>query len=227
MARRLTRRTDAGQVELVFTDRTDGDLAVSSRDVATRRRALDPRPWTWLRQVHGAEVVHVEAPGAGAGREADASVTDVDDAVLAVQGADCAPLLFWSPEGPVAAAHAGWRGIERGVVAATADAMRALGARTVHVAIGACIHPRHYEFGATDLERLAARFGTRVRSVTAQGAPALDVPTMLRVAIDEAGVRVDHDVDVCTAGSPVHFSHRMRSDTGRHAGYVVRTGVGS
>ena len=36
-------------------------------EVQARRRAVVDAPWTWLRQVHGATVVTVDAPGAGAG----------------------------------------------------------------------------------------------------------------------------------------------------------------
>lgn len=228
MAQRLLRRLDADQrVELTFTDLADGDLAVSSEGVAARRAVLEPRPWTWLRQVHSADAVVVREAGDCAGHTADASVTDVAGAVLAVQGADCAPLLFWSDEGPIGAAHAGWRGVERGIIAATADAMRGLGARTIHLCVGPYIHPSSYEFGANDLARLRERFGPAVISTTAAGRPALDVGAAIRAAAHESGIGIDHDVDVCTASSRRHYSHRCRRDSGRHAGLVVRAAIGA
>ncbi|HWH35418.1 MAG TPA: hypothetical protein VNT56_08895, partial [Acidimicrobiales bacterium] len=58
-----------------FTGRAEGDFAPASCGVEQRRSALAPGRWTWLRQVHGADVVVVEAPGAGAGTVADASTT--------------------------------------------------------------------------------------------------------------------------------------------------------
>src|SRR5690606_38845563 len=68
------------------TTRADGDLAVGLPDAALspRRAAVVDRPWTWLRQVHGADVVTVTSPGEHAGTEADAAVTAVPGAVLAV-----------------------------------------------------------------------------------------------------------------------------------------------
>ena len=46
---------------LVFTSRADGDLAVGGDrdDLARRRAAIVDAPWTWLRQVHGGDVVRV------------------------------------------------------------------------------------------------------------------------------------------------------------------------
>src|SRR5438876_12396346 len=85
-------------------------------DVATRRRVVVDLRWTWLRQVHGDRVVTVSSPGAGAGSRADAAVTDQAGCALAVLTADCAPVALASPQGVLGVAHAGWRGLEAGVL---------------------------------------------------------------------------------------------------------------
>src|SRR5829696_3935526 len=83
---------------VAFTGRAEGDMGhggdvvVEVRtDVAARRRAVVDRPWTWLRQVHGADVVRVTGPGHGAGTTADAAVTAEPGTAIAVLTADCAP----------------------------------------------------------------------------------------------------------------------------------------
>ncbi|MBO0731516.1 MAG: polyphenol oxidase family protein, partial [Acidimicrobiaceae bacterium] len=116
-------------------------------------------PWTVLRQVHGARVVTVASPGEGSGEPADGAVTTCPGAALAVLTADCAPVALASPEGVVGVAHAGWRGLLAGVIEATVEAMRALGARRVDAVLGPCIRPACYAFGAEDLEIVAARLG--------------------------------------------------------------------
>src|SRR5947209_17415238 len=95
-----------------------------SRDVERRRRAVVDEPWTWLRQVHGAEVVRVNRAGENAGRSADAAVTDSPRCAIAVLAADCPPVVL-AGDGVVAVAHAGWRGLLAGVLPATVLAMRA------------------------------------------------------------------------------------------------------
>ena len=212
-----------GEITIALTDIADGNFAISAPSVASSREQLDPRPWTWLRLVHGPGVVDVTTPGQHSGATADAAVSDIDDAVLAVQRADCAAVVFWSVEGPFGIAHAGWRGLSAGVIEATADALRTLGASDIRAVLGPCIHPGNYEFGQADLECLTARFGSSVRAVTSTGAPALDVPATVFAALSGAGVRLDHDVDVCTGRSPRHYSHRIRADVGRHCVAVVRT----
>jgi copper oxidase (laccase) domain-containing protein len=150
-------------------------------------------------------------------------VTSHPDAVLCILTADCAPLSFTSPEGVRGVAHAGWRGLADGVVAATADALRARGASRIEVALGPCIHPECYEFSPVDLDEVARRLGDHVRAETADGRPALDLPGAVRVAVADAGAVLVEDARSCTAcaidadGRPRWFSHRARQEAERQA----------
>ena len=75
-----------------------------------------------LRQVHGARCIHLDdwRPGI----EADAAWTDRPGQVAAVRTADCLPVLVADPAGAcVAAVHAGWRGLARGVIAEAVGAL--------------------------------------------------------------------------------------------------------
>lgn len=203
------------------TDRSHGDLAIGSDGVEVRRRAIVDAPWTWLHQVHGGDIVVVTRPGEHAGADADAAVTTVPGAALAVQAADCAPIALLAPEA-VGVVHAGWRGLAAGVVGASVDAMRELGAGDVRAVLGPCIRSRCYEFGSADLDVVASRLGDGVRATTGWGTPALDVPAAVRAALADAGVTDLTDTGVCTACSPVHWSHRARGEAGRHAVVVWR-----
>lgn len=200
-----------------------------------RRRSVVDRRWAWMRQVHGAGVLTV-APGRDvAGEEGDALVappppstrpggrglpagSGVEEApALAVFTADCAPLALASPEGVMAAVHAGWRGLAAGVVAAAADAMRRAGATTLTGALGPCIHAECYEFGSAELAVVEQAVGGPVGAATRDGRRALDLPAAVQRAADRAGVEVVFISPTCTACSAEHFSHRARKDSGRQA----------
>jgi copper oxidase (laccase) domain-containing protein len=149
---------------VAFTGRAEGDMghggafvAEVRPDVEARRRAVVDLPWTWLRQVHGATVVRVGAPGGGAGTRADAAVTDRPGCAIAVLTADCAPVALASDEGVIGVAHAGWRGLAAGVIEATVDEMRALGATRIFAAVGPCIRAGCYEFGPAELDEVVCR----------------------------------------------------------------------
>jgi len=161
--------------------------------------------------------VTVTRPGEHAGTEADGAVTAVAGTVLAVHVADCAPIALVSDEGVVGVAHAGWRGLVAGVVEETIAAMRALGAESIEAVLGPCIGPECYEFGADDLETVAAAIGADVRGATADGRSSLDLRAAVSAVLHRAGVPLRAGDSVCTACSDVHYSHRARRETGRQA----------
>lgn len=218
-----------GAVHTVFSDAGDGDLAIDvpADDLDARRTALAPTPWTWLQQVHGADVVTVQEPGGRAGDTADAAVTSVAGAVVAVQVADCAPVLLWAPRGEgavVAAAHAGWRGVLAGVLGATVRAMVDQGADPGEVdwSVGPCICALHYDFDGPQREVLARRYGPEVAALTAGGGPAVDLRAAVRAALTAAGVRRGPlgGTSPCTAESPRHWSHRAQGSPQRQVGVI-------
>ena len=183
-----------------------------------RRQALMAGRWTWLHQVHGAEVVPVRGPGANAGAVADGAVTTVAGAVLAVHTADCTPVVV-AGGGALGVAHAGWRGIAAGIVGATVRAVLAESEdpepRLVAL-LGPMIRPASYEFGAADLASVAAAVGCDVTASTAWGTPALDLAAAARGALQAAGVSCVEDWGIDTAAEQF-FSHRVRGDVGRQA----------
>ena len=214
---------DGRAVEVRATTRLDGDLAVDGPvdELSARRAGIVARPWVWLRQVHGREVVVVadgDDPSVLAGTPADAVVTTRADIALAVHGADCSIVGLWSPEGVIGAAHAGWRGLEADVMGAVAAEMRARGASTIAAIAGPCIGPECYEFGPSELERLAERLGPEVWGTTSWGTPALDLPVALAASMRQADIVLLSPPWVCTACSEAtQWSHRARAETGRQA----------
>jgi YfiH family protein len=191
--------------------------------LARRQRSVVALPWTVLHQVHGIDVVGVARPGDSQGRRADASVTAQPGAVLAVLTADCAPVVLASRNGVIGAAHAGWRGLAAGVLAATVGSMRTLGAEDIVAALGPCIGPECYEFGADRLKGLANRFGSAVVGQTASGEPALDLRAGVAAALEQAGVQLAHQSGQCTACASNLWSWRARRDEQRQATAVWRT----
>lgn len=227
-----------GPAVVRFTSVAAGDLRIAQDDhvLAPRRAAVADLPWTWLRQVHGGDVVVVERPGQHTGVEADAAVTTTPGAALAIHTADCAPVALLSDHG-VAAIHAGWRGLASGVIESAVAALSVLapegrsmdpppGARTgIRAVLGPCIHAECYEFGETELGRLAERYGPEVRGTTTAGRPALDVPATVLAALHATGVHDVEQIDVCTGCDPRFFSHRARQDAGRQAMVVWLEGA--
>jgi YfiH family protein len=171
--------------------------------------------------VHGAEVV-LAGPEMAQEADADALVADDPEVALAVFSADCATVALASPEGVMGAVHAGWKGVLAGVVGTAVDAVRALGATSVFAGLGPCIRAECYEFGPSDLDRVAAAVGPEVRATTRWGTAALDLPAAVAAALAASGADLVAADRTCTGCSPNHYSYRAAGSVERQALLVWR-----
>jgi len=182
------------------------------------------------KQVHGDAAIVVPAAGAsGSSRGgpvdacADIIMTRDADAAVAVQVADCVPLLFFDPlTGAVAAAHAGWRGTAAGVARTATRAMGdAFGSRAENliVAVGPSIGPCCYRVG----EELLAAFGPEGRRWFYRLADGwmLNLWSANRDQLIEAGVQSDnvYESELCTVMHPDLFDSYRRD--GEHTGRLA------
>ncbi|TCC33354.1 peptidoglycan editing factor PgeF [Kribbella sindirgiensis] len=172
-------------------------------------------------QVHGRDV-HLVRPGDELPTQpmpkADGLVTTRSDVVLAVRAADCLPVLL-AGDGVIGAAHSGRKGMYVGIVPATVDAMRELGASTITAVLGPYACGNCYEvpdeMRAEVAERVPASY-----SETSWGTPAIDVAAGVKAQLAELGVDVV-DATACTIESENLYSYRREGpESGRMAGLI-------
>ena len=222
MARELARRSlPSGRIaRVVMSETTDGDAAdgvvIGGSEDFLAGYPVTALSATKLCQVHGADVVLVNAPGAKTGSVADAAVTDVVGASLVIQVADCVPLALLGDHS-VGLAHAGWRGLRAGVLERTIEALTILdGTAPLSAVIGPHIGPCCYEFGDDDLADLVGRFGSGVRSRTMDGHLALDLSAAVVSVLERAEVPVAFE-EACTSCDDRYWSFRATATSKRQA----------
>jgi len=95
-------------------------------------------------QVHGNEILSLKQPRLLEETteplpQADGAIAHFSRAEVHVYTADCLPILFFTeePEGPIAAIHAGWKGVKRGIVQKAYRELSHL--KKLHVLIGPAI----------------------------------------------------------------------------------------
>lgn len=102
-----------------------------------------------LKQVHGNKCVYISKDSEEA-FEADAQITREPNVILAIQTADCVPIIFIDEKHKViGAAHAGWRGALNGIIPNTIKAMYDLGStvKELMAIVGPSIRQSSYEVG--------------------------------------------------------------------------------
>ncbi len=170
-------------------------------------------------QVHGARVrafcLSEEPVGGQSVLGTDALATNIPGHALLTFHADCFPLLFVDRRsGAVAAAHAGWRGLLKGVAARTVHAMvEAYATRPddLAVLVGPGICKRCFEVGPEVAEAVAKRHGTPDRYLSTHGDRwLLDLPALARLQLTNAKVPPGQIVSSlwCTREDERWFSHR-------------------
>lgn len=197
-----------------------GDDPAKVADNRERLNSLLPAAPLWLKQVHGTRVIVADEIRPGI--EADASVTRSPGTVLAIQAADCMPVLLADRSGSVvAAAHAGWRGLASGVIESAVAAMNV--APTDIVAwLGPAISGAAYEVGQ-DVHDAFAAHDPAAAAVTAtafvargNGKYLVDLYALARQRLARLGVASVHGGGYCTYGEAERFySYRRDGVTGR------------
>lgn len=208
------RSTDQSEMVILNRARVATAMGISADALAT------------VKQVHSARVVTLadgDAIAAVADTEADGIVTARRGVALAVLTADCQPILLADPEtGVIGACHAGWRGALDGIIEATVDAMRALGASRIRAVIGPTISQRAYEVGPDFMDRFLAVDPGHQRFFGGgpNGRPLFDLPSFGLARLHDAGVDAEWSGH-CTYSDPDKFfsyrraTHEGEADYGR------------
>jgi YfiH family protein len=178
-------------------------------------------------QVHGAAVVEGDAcRQAQPAPQADAVVCARRGLPVGVVTADCVPLLLATREGAaVAAVHAGWRGLARGVVEAGVEALVRLSGEpreTLRAAIGPHVGPCCYEVDAPVLEALGRFDLSHALRPSRPGHALLDLGAVALAALAACGVpagAVGRATAVCTCCDPRRLASYRRD--GSRAGRLV------
>lgn len=201
-------------------------------------------PLITLKQIHS-DVIHAFDSAPSEPCKGDALVINRPGLLLAVQTADCVPILLVDPKKrAIAAIHAGWRGTLARIVTKTIGAMQmhfATDPGDLLAAIGPCIGPCCYDVGTEVATQFLSQFSDAAAYFDElrtgeepnplqwlnmappghQPAPKnvfLDLPKATQSQLLAAGLRPQniHVVNLCTACRPDFlFSYRQK---GSHTG---------
>jgi len=172
-------------------------------------------------QIHSPNVVTLKKPW-DAIPEADAMVTDQRNIPIGVLTADCLPVLFADTQKKIiGAAHAGWRGAFGGVLEATINSMKALGATDIVATIGPAIQQKSYEVGGEFYERFMEADSANTQYFKASensGHYMFDLPSYAKVRLVRAGIANPAvlDYDTCSLENEF-FSFRRSTIRGEKA----------
>ena len=179
----------------------------------------------WLEQVHGVDIVAAHDVPSGEVPVADGSWTDQRGLPLAVLTADCLPVAFVNrAETKIAIAHAGWRGLAAGILP---ELIAHIGnPEDLRAWIGPGIQQPSFEVGGDVVDAFVKLWGEQALACFQQDAQSkkyfADLPQLLKMNLERAGVSDISGSTLCTAAEPEKFfSYRRDGLTGRMATIVA------
>ncbi len=206
--------------------------------IENRRRflaALEASDWrlTTAKQIHSADV-RLVSQADDARREpaeCDALAANLERTLLAVQTADCLPILIADQRtGAFAAVHAGWRGTLGGIVARTIELMQlSYDSRPadLHAAFGPAIGACCFEVGPEVLARFGEKFDYLDELISrpqGNGKANLDLNRANQRQLLECRLRSEkiYDCSLCTiCRNDLFFSYRRERGAEKPVGRLM------
>lgn len=185
----------------------------------------------YAEQIHSEKVIVIDENSELAQLPAaDAFVTNRADVLVGVRTADCLPILVYDPvKKVVAAIHAGYRGLLKGVIQNTLNVMQnKLGTSIsdVRVVIGPSVCINHYEVGQELIDEFMTVYPHDTVYMKNPGTkPHLDVAATAVSVIQKCGVTDFHleHLAACTyEDEKKFFSHRRSPGNGRQFAFIGR-----
>ena len=164
----------------------------------------------WLNQIHSNRIA--------LSGDADGSFTGMKGTVLGIQTADCLPILLWNDSGDeIAAVHAGWQGLDNGIIKA---AVEMFSEGQLSAWIGPHVQSCHYEVDMMLQEKFRA-----MESAFSPGRDdchwQLDLAAIATCQLRSAGVGNVVRSESCTAClKDQFFSYRRDGVCGRIASLI-------
>lgn len=200
------------EVFTAFSTRADGSMNVI-HSTGNRNRFLNSLSIVdksvGLILVHGSKVAKVNKEDTGKIiPETDALITSEPNLFLNVTVSDCLPVFFYDPiKKAVALAHAGWRGLDNGILKNTVAALvseYATDPKDLIVGIGPCICKEHYQIQDDLLEEFKDYPEAIIRN---SDGIFLDLILIAKTQLLSMGITENNieNSDECTFGLPDKF----------------------
>ena len=198
----------------------DPEAVKTNRAILQQSLQLPAEP-VWLEQVHSSRVI--DAGQSQLSLKADASFTSQQEVICVVMTADCLPVLICNRRGTkVAAAHAGWRGLEAGVIEKTIEAMQE-DADDLLVWLGPAIGPDAFEVG-DEVKRAFEQHdadASKAFKPSNSGRWLADIYELAKQRLEKININHVYGAGFCTFTDKKQFySYRRDGKTGRMASLI-------
>lgn len=180
------------------------------------------------RQTHSDTVAVIDNVPQGNITGVDSLITRLADTALAINTADCVPVLLAdTTTGLISAIHAGWRGIVSEIIPKTVTEAKGLGAKDFKAVIGPAICSECFETSDEIAEKFRTKFGNCVITTNAlTGKKHVDLVQSAKIQLLYTGIKEENITisDKCTRCNYTELFSARKSgvNSGRVATVIMR-----
>ena len=213
----------SGNAIMFFGDKTSSPESI--------KNVVPEVSFNFLKQIHSDRILMVNVPSTET-PEADAQISSQKNIALAIQTADCVPILITDGKF-IAAIHAGWRGLETSIAEKTVKHLRMMGAApgNLKAVIGPHIARQSYEVGRDVCDRLLTVFRKLAYNPYPLGYPHedeqkryVDLGVLAQAQLIQAGVP-EKEVTLLRTDTfkdeNFHSYRRNKETAGRQISFIV------
>ena len=152
--------------------------------------------------------------------EGDAIITKEKGLLIAVNTADCAPILLCDKDQKyIAVIHAGWRGSNGTIIENTLKEMKNLGCKNIMAAIGPCLKKKHFEVKDDVALKVDSKYISYIENKS-----FFDMQLQVLEKLMKNGAKVVSKLNIDTFSDENYFSYRRIGEkTGvQFSGIVIK-----
>lgn len=203
----------------------DSKNVLMNRKKLSQKLNLSQEPF-WLQQEHTDIAVCIEKNSKPTPVVADASFTFASGPVCVVMTADCVPILVCDQKGSVVAAiHAGWKGIAKGIITST---IKAMNINTSHLLawLGPAIGPQAFVVNQEMYDTFISQLPENRSAFTQHNNNYLaNIYTLASLSFKQTGITKIYGGEYCTfTQKDLFYSYRRDGEkSGRMASLIWLT----
>ena len=220
--------TSIEEFNLALHVNDDPEQVIQNRDLLAKILPSNP---LWLNQTHTTTVINWDNENSYQIFEADASITTKTNAVCVVMTADCLPILLTNKSGSfVAAIHAGWRGLNNGIIQNTIQKLNNINTNEILAFIGPAINQECFEVGAEVYQEFTTSNSQNSQFFTASKNANKFMANLRKIAeliLINCNIKPENisNSNICTkCNHKWFFSYRENNKTGRFATIIWKEG---
>ncbi len=194
-----------------FTNRHFPYTSANDRSEFAKILKLDYQKIVIPKQIHSSNVIICAK--AGNIIDTDGIITDNKNLVLSIQVADCIPIYLYDTQKQIIGLiHAGWRGVNLGIIENSIDKMRELNSESIDIKVllGSSIRQCCFEVGP----EVAELFDKEYQEIGKSDRMQLDLQSIVIDILINKNIQSENIVDIkeCTCCSDKYHSFRRDGD---------------